>query len=517
MSTSIAEALPVVEVTVLEDRARVRRRGAVQVAAGALQLSFEGIAPLVVDRTLTGSFRVSGEASLPIHMMRVERTRRFETSALPAEIQEITTRIEALNVEKSELEASLGELTSHRSSLAVIGEKSITDTMLDASFGLGSVELWKERLARIETRRAAYAEQIVRIQRALAPLNEEHRKLTQLLREKQTSTARDVATLHLAFTAAQAGEVVIEVEYVVANACWRPMHRAELKGEAFAFHTDACVWQHTGEVWNDVQLVLSTERSQADASPPLLSTDVLAVRPRPKHTQVAVRQQAIESTGEGTSNEEDGLPGVDDGGITRVFRTAGKVSIANNGRLHRHRVMSFEAKAETSMQCTPELIQAVLRRSMQRNTSPMPILAGPVELVREGALIGRTATTYVAPEESFELSWGPQSALRVHREEEVRPGDAGFMSTQRVSIIERTLRLSNLSPEEHVFELRERILVSEIEKVKVTVDAKQTSPGYSVDGDGIVTFRMRLPSRGRAKVKLVFEVRAASDVYGLPY
>lgn len=523
MSTSIAEALPIVEVTVLEDRARVKRRGVVKVPQGALQLSFEGIAPTVVDRTLTGSFREASSSegtaptANPIQMLRVQRTRRFETSALPAEIADITTRLEALKAQKEDLEASLGEFTSHRSSLAVIGERSVADTMLDASFGVGSVELWKERFARIDARRVNYRSEIVRIKRALVPVHEEIRKLTGLLHEKQKPAAHDIATLHLALTASRASEFVIEVEYVVANACWRPMHRAELKGDALTFHTDACVWQHTGEAWPNVQLVLSTERSQADASPPLLSTDVLSVRPRQKHTHVAIRQQTIESTGEGTSQEEDGLPGVDDGGIARVFRASSKVSVADNGRLHRHRVMSFQTKAETSLQCTPELIQAVLRRSMQRNTSPMPILAGPVELVREGGLIGRTATTYVAPEESFELSWGPESALRVHRNEEVRPGDAGFMSSQRVSIIERTLRLSNLSPDEHTFELRERILVSEIEKVKVTVDAKQTSPGYSVDGDGIVTFRMRLPARGRAKVKLVFEVRAASDVYGLPY
>lgn len=512
------DTLPIVEVTVLEDRARVKRRGTIQVTEGPIQLALDGIAPLVVDRTLTGSFRESAEGvSAPIHMLRIQRTRRYETSALPAELAEITARIEALNVEKADLEASLGELVSHRTSLAAIGERSVTDTMVDASFGLGSVDVWRERFARVDGRRAAYREGIVRMRRQLVPIQEELNRLTHLLHSKQTAHAKDVATLHVAFTAARDGEVTIEIEYVVANACWRPMHRAELTGDALAFHTDACVWQHTGEAWQGITLVLSTERSQADASPPLLSTDVLTARPRAKTVHVAVRQQSIATTGEGTSSDEDGLPGVDDGGIARVFRASGKVSVKSDGLLHRHRVMSFQTRAESSLQATPELIAAVLRRSMQRNDSPMPILAGPVELVREGGLMGRTATTYVAQGETFELSWGPASALRVQRDEEVRPGEAGFMSSSRVSIIERTLRLSNLSPEAQMFELRERILVSEIEKVKVSIDTKASSPGFTMDADGIVTFPVRLAPRGRAKLKLVFEVRASSDVVGLPY
>ena len=514
------DALPIVEVTVLEDRARVKRSGTIQVKRGPVQLALDGIAPLVVDRTLTGSFHMGDPAptsSERVPMLRVQRTRRYETSALSAELAEITTRIEALNAQKAELEASIGELISHRNSLAVVGERSVTDTMVDASFGLGSMELWRERFARVDARRTTYRTEIVRMRRQLVPIQEELRKLTHLLRTKQTPHAKDVAALHVAFTAERDGEVTLEIEYVVANACWRPMHRAELRGEALTFHTDACVWQHTGEAWEGITLVLSTERSQADASPPLLSTDVLTARPRARAVHVAVRQQAIASTGEGTSPAEEGLPGVDDGGIARVFRASGKVSVANDGRLHRHRVMSFQTSAVSSMQATPELIPAVLRRSMQRNDSPMPILAGPVELVREGALMGRTATTYVAQGETFDLGWGPQSALRVQREEETRPGEAGFMSSSRVSIIERTLRLSNLSPEAQSFELRERILVSEIEKVKVAIDTKASSPGFTVDADGIVTFAVRLAPRGHAKLKLVFEVRASSDVVGLPY
>ena len=230
------DTLPIVEVTVLEDRARVKRRGTIQVTLGPVQLALDGIAPVALDRTLTGSFLEASEAtSSPIHMLRVQRTRRYDPDALPAELAEITARIEALNIEKADLEASLGELISHRNSLGVIGERSVADTMVDASFGLGSVDVWRERFARIDARRAAYRTDIVRMRRQLVPIQEELNRLTHLLHSKQTPHAKDAATLHVAFTATRDGEVTIEIEYVVANACWRPMHRAELTGDALAF------------------------------------------------------------------------------------------------------------------------------------------------------------------------------------------------------------------------------------------------------------------------------------------
>jgi hypothetical protein len=59
--------------------------------------------------------------------------------------------------------------------------------------------------------------------------------------------------------------------------------------------------------------------------------------------------------------------------------------------------------------------------------------------------------------------------------------------------------------------------VSELEKVKITLDPKRSQKGASADEDGMVRLPLTLEARGTATVKLGFELRAASDVTGLPY
>jgi uncharacterized protein (TIGR02231 family) len=70
----------------------------------------------------------------------------------------------------------------------------------------------------------------------------------------------------------QAGEYEIAFDYVVPNAMWRPWHQARLLLEekpSLSFRVDGCVWQRTGEDWNNVDLVFSTARASLGTEPPL--------------------------------------------------------------------------------------------------------------------------------------------------------------------------------------------------------------------------------------------------------
>ena len=51
----LAVAAAVVEVTLLEDRAFVRRQGRITLPAGTLVVTVDGVAPALVDKTLTAA------------------------------------------------------------------------------------------------------------------------------------------------------------------------------------------------------------------------------------------------------------------------------------------------------------------------------------------------------------------------------------------------------------------------------------------------------------------------------
>src|SRR5581483_4816718 len=120
----------------------------------------------------------------------------------------------------------------------------------------------------------------------------------------------------------------------------------------------------------------------------------------------------------------------------------------------------------------------------------------------------------VAPGEKFALGFGPDHDVRVQRtiesEDEVDEVDKWKRRTVSVSIF-----LSNLGGEEKHLEIQERIPVSEIEHVRITLVADKTSGAPDVNEHGVLSWKMPLPPLGRLRLQLVYVVATAPGVQGL--
>ena len=187
---------------------------------------------------------------------------------------------------------------------------------------------------------------------------------------------------------------------------------------------------------------------------------------------MSAREQKVNQAGLGTGEPrqeeaEEDLPGIDDGGEALELRGQTRVSIPADGRPHRVPIDGFASPAEVAWVCTPELARAVMVRSRQTNTGSRPLLAGPVDLIRNSGLVGRTSLLFVAPGEKFELGWGPDSALRVWREETQLDEERRTLSSWTRKPRKVTVKLSNLGVAPRRVQIKERVAVSEIEKVEV--------------------------------------------------
>jgi uncharacterized protein (TIGR02231 family) len=322
------------------------------------------------------------------------------------------------------------------------------------------------------------------------------------------------AQIEVDVTAERAGERELSVDYLVPNACWRPYHRAQLFEGELCFETEACVWQRSGEAWAEVELVLSTERASLGAEPPELISDRLRVRKRRDVLAVQKREQKVDKAaviGERVAEP----PGIDDGGEALELRASSRASVPSDGRPHRVPLAAFSAPITTSLESTPELSPYVMLKSVQSNAGSGPILAGPVDLVRQAGLAGRTSVMFVGPGERFELGWGPESELRVSRSVELENADTGLLGTWVAHKHHVEVRLSNLGASERRVHVRERVPVSEIEKVKIELHPKETSEAKRPDRDGFVDWEVTLAPFGKAKLELCYTLRKHADVVGL--
>jgi uncharacterized protein (TIGR02231 family) len=509
---------PVRSVTLLEDRAQVTRQGSVRVRAGQNRIVVHGVAPVLQDvslraEVLTGKARVAD--------VRIRRGLRIRTADKPEAARQLEERLEALRREREQVledQARARARFERVQEMLVLGAAEIPE---DAGWGMGMASQWQDSFDALFRKSRQLRESALQATFTAERLAEE---ISTLLRQRQAMDRVDhqlVSWLEADVLAEAEGEVEVRIDYVVPNAIWRPLHTARLLGGTqVQFTSSAAVWQDTGEDWKDVELRFSTARSSLGIEPPLLQQDLLTVKKKSETVMVQARQVQVQKAGLGSSPAAGtgrpqpstvDLPGVDDGGETRNLRAPGKSFIPSDGRPNVIPLFSFEDRGESALVTFPELESKVFLRAVARNTSSSPVLAGPVELLQDNGFVGWTQTLFVSPQEKFELSFGPEDSMRVQREEKKstkeNPVSKWNETTTQISIY-----LSNLSGTARTVVVTERLPVSELEHVKVELDAKKTTGSPELDDNGFCKWKIEVPGNGHMLLHLRFKVSLAPGV-----
>ncbi|MEM6992059.1 MAG: mucoidy inhibitor MuiA family protein [Myxococcota bacterium] len=523
---TLVTEIPVVEVTLLEDRAVVQRRGPVRLPPGRARVTIEGVAPVLADKTLAAaltSLHDEASAGLRARDVSVKRWRAVEDAERPEHVAETNEKIRETEQLREARAQNLAQIEAEAASLATMVELTMQEVAQDVAWGREELRDVDGELDDLEAKIAALGLQACALLQELRTTERELEDLRALAASHagHDADARASITVELVNPTEEVHEVELAVDYVVPGALWRPCHTARLVeddgGTRVHLQTEGCVWQATGEDWNEVQLVFSTERPSLGVSPPMLTTDRLRARKRGSQVDVMAREQTVHTAGLGQDEEiseaSDDLPGIDDGGIALALRSRTRATVVGDGRPHRVPIARAESEAKATLLCVPELAPSVMLRTEQANTSQHPLLAGPVDLVRGSGLVGRTSILYVAPGERFELGWGPDRSLRVQRELEFLDESRRALSSWRRKPRRVKVRLSNLGSRPATIEVKERIATSEVEKVEVELDS--ASHNATPDAEGFVTWTTRLRGFGREALELQWTLVVHDDVSGL--
>lgn len=525
--------VPAREVTLLEDRARVLRRATVTLPAGALRVRVPDVAPILADKTLTGAVGTpnSGAPIEGVQIADVRAVRKFiigyDAGAGSADEQAVDFEAElrALDQQIETLETERVITERHASGLDKVAMATLSELSEDVSWGKAIAEGWSETMEELARTERALRDRLVEAASELDELRRKRQRLDQRIVKTQNPIEREWAALEADIQVERAGDYQVTFEYVVPNACWRPYHTARLlaagddEGERVRFSTDACVWQNTGEDWTGVQLILSTERASLGTDPPSLRSDIVRTKRKSDQVVVETREKEIQhlgpGAGEGRSVTPPDLPGIDDGGVALNLRAARPSTVPADGRPYRVQIGEFESAADVELIAMPELMECVLQKSVQENRGSGPILAGPVDLIRQSGLVGRTSTLFVAAGERFELGWGPEPDLRIKRDTDVTEEKSRMLSSWINRVHEIEIRLSNLGERRHDIKVSERIPVSEIDKVKITLDHTETTGGTRPDDNGFVTWRVALDGGSHERLQLSYKLERHEDVRGI--
>lgn len=455
--------LPISEVTVFEDRAYVVRRGLVQFETGTARLVVPGIAATVLERTLHVS---------TMGPVRVVSTSMQRDSTPPA-------------VSSAHLGRETRAQKEHDEVASFLYDKIATDVgngSFDEEAALAAWQLLEDHDVTQSTPPGPEAR---------SSLSPEH-----------------CVTYEVVFESSESGPHPVQVAYVVANATWRPRHRADLRtgngAPVVTFETEAVVWQNTGEAWNDVVLTCCTERPGAPTRPPELRSDWIDVRGKssPQPDQDASDSHPV-------SPEDAALMPNDRGRALRLTAPQ-RAHVPSDGGPHPVRLGEFREAADLRVSWNAQVGGHATVLTVVRNTGEEPLLAGPVELVRDQGPLGRSLIGYVACGEDFVVDWGPDEAIRVNREVEELPSETRMMSSWVRTPYRVRICLSNLSRQDRALRVEEHLPSGDDKRVTYNVD---TSSGFAKpDAQGRLLWAIELgpDSQQTIEVHYLVEQRATS-------
>lgn len=510
---------PVRQVTLLEDRAQVRRAGALRLSQGQHRVVVKDVAPVLQDLSLRAT--VTGPAA--VVDARVVRTMRVRKEEQPERVRALERDLEALTEKLRRLSEDRALLEQKRLRVEQVLDRGLAELPEDVAWGLAGAQ-WKDTLEGLFEKARSLRAEVASLGRALVDGEAERDRLVAQRRAFDAPDATLVAWLEADVVVTGEGEAEVEVsfEYTVPNALWRPLHSARLAEGRLDFESRAAVWQNTGEDWDAVRLVFSTARASLGIEAPLLGDDLLTAQKKSDQVVVQAREVVIQKAKvdgaaprPATGPQTVELPGVDDGGEIRTLEARGPCTVPSDGRMSSVPLFSFTATPTTSLVAFPELELRAFLKSLQRNESRFPILAGPVELLLEHGYVGWTRALFVAPGEQFALSFGPDEALRLSRVDRERVQEARD-EAWRTKTTSVSVYLSNLSDAPRTVEVTERLPVSELAQVKVELALKRTNPKPKVDEHGFATWLVELAPRAQAQLTLSYDVSAAPGVQGLP-
>lgn len=502
--------IPVKKVVVMEDRAQVERRG-VMTLDGVTKLVIEGLPLVAVDRSL--KVEVKGGALVDAKFER--RWKEQPKGGLPADASALRTRVHSLEQQKL-AEADLVARLDARAEVMSAARADLLRAISEFT-GAGTTEptKWREQLGALSQKQAALDEERRLARQALAFCEKRHQEARAALNAAEEPLRMFECVL--ALTLEGHGEAQVRASYLVPCAVWRPAYRATLSAEAVKLEAEAVVWQRTGEDWAEVDLSFSTARPTLGTTPPSLVEDRLSSRPKQqlekRVVDVAIREEVIQSAGESGGSAE--LPGLDDGGETRLLQAAGATTIKSDGQPHRVALFDFEAKAIVERVCPAELTSLVFVLARFPNTSGQVLLAGPVDLIRNSGLVGRAQLKFAAPGETVKLSFGNEDGLQIVRDTAEKVEEAR-LTGRRTTTKSVQLFVSNTRPEPVRLIIEERVPVSEVKEVEVQVLTKECQPSPStVTQDGVARIEVELAANATKTAKFTWELSAAAKVAGV--
>lgn len=528
-------------VTVYPDRARVTRTGQISLEPGSQLLEVAGLpAQLDTDSLRAAGLPVEGAPAARARLMGVQVQRTFYIESPAEEVRQLEGKVEATQDQLSGLDAEAELVRQQRQAIKSIAEHTDKFALALAAGELG-VDDELGILDGLRGRATSLDSELLGIAGHKRQVERELQKLQNQLAQLKGAQPRQGYTALLEVDVRQAGELRLEISYVVGSAGWQPLYDLRLveAGDAAPAATGspqlelgylAQVTQQTGEAWQEVSLALSTARPALAGTLPELKPRYLqplapivplpppmaAPRAALKRARADLSNIDNESVAFGIAPLEEAGASVETTGMAVTYQAAGTASVPPDGQPHRVTVARFPLQPRLDYVTAPSLVPAVYRRARLANDSPYTLLAGKANLFAGDEFVGSTSLELTAPQGEIELFLGVDDRVKVERELKRREVDKSMIGGKRRIHYAYEIELENLLGAPAAITLHDQTPVSRHEEIKVRLDAALPKPSQQTELN-LLDWELTLAPHEKQVVRFEYTVEhpATMKVVGL--
>lgn len=516
--------------TVFPDRARVTRVGRATVQPGLQKFALSQL-PLAL---VPDSVRASGQGTARAKLVGVSTRLENFVETPSATARDLEQMIQATEDQDADLAAQTGVLEKEQKYLDGLAAQSEMYAR-----GLALRDRKPEELAAIfgfvSDRSRILQTEVLKLTRERRDLAKERDRLKRELQQAQSARPKQRYSATVEVEVLTAGELVLELTYVVQNTRWQPLYDLRLVGATLEVTYLAQVTQNTGEAWSDIDLTLSTARPALALLIPELAPWYIQPRMPPVVMQTAraksagpmpampaaapARLVAAEAEPEALSfGMEADSAIVSESGASLTYHLPARADIPGNNDPRKVTVGVIGLRPDLDYVTAPKQEPVCYRRATLKNDSPYTLLPGPAQLFEGDEYLGATQLEFVAPQQTFELALGADERLRVERELAAREVDKAFLLGDRKRIrYAYTLKLENLRDTPQVVFVRDQLPVPRDEQIKVKLDSADPKATEHSDLNQL-EWKLTLDRGAKQTIRFDFSVEfpKALEIIGLP-
>jgi uncharacterized protein (TIGR02231 family) len=557
METSV-EA-PIQAVTVYGDRALIVRRGVVEVPEAGEHILRLGGLPRRLQRT---SLRAAGRGPAGTRILGIEQENEIHADPPQEEVQRLGQEITRLRREIELAQARDQIIEEQRQWLRTFGDQSARRM----ASGIAQSTARPEDASALFTFTGEEAERLAAAKLSLATRQEElQRELEARERELRAlsggGTDRIAASVRM--ETAAAGELTLELSYLISGASWTPRYdaRVDVAASQVGLVEQALVSQQTGEDWRAVSLSLSTAQPSMAVTlpdePEPWYIDVYTPAPAPiqvagsvatplfrsamakRAAPAAFRARAEELSLQGDWVDEDAIAAeaaevqelppipppipVERAGAAQVFRIPGSVDVPGGGSPHSVSLGEYTLPCRIEYVAAPAIAPGAHRRAIASNTTGAVLLPGELHVFQAGAgsdeYVGATRLELSAEGADIKLFLGVDDNMTVKRELVERETDRGTLLQSGIRRITFGYRvtLTNRTAAPQRVTLLDRLPVPRHERIKLKVLDLRPQPDTRTRLEQL-SWNLQLAPDQQQRVEWRFLIEAPADLNlgGLP-